>query len=186
MEKDELLKLKKETFENLQKILTYQSIILDYYGVDVSKEQKEELSNKMSILQEEISTLEKEIRYEHLKNSISSHDQSFLDFSEKSERTLIELLKRIKNGDNEKNSKTNSVVIDGKIITLNSSTGWETIRIVILFDNLEDIKSYRLASYYYEYDYTSDPPFKSKPAEVVGKLGTSLSYLLQACEKVIK
>jgi|GEM_PF-1678545 len=164
--------------EELKIILAYNKISSKYKGMPASDVEK-----KISLLERKITKKEQRKKYEDLVKNSLQQNQSISHFSEKDQEELVRLLKLIKKGKH-KESPSNKVTISKRTIEMTQETSWETLLITILYDNLEDIKSYKLGSYYYDCD--EDPRVQNVPTVTKGNLGKSLGFLIKTCKELTK
>ena len=64
------------------------------------------------------------------------------------------------------------------VIDFKSDDGWYDYEIMLSFTDINDISTYKLLSYYEDYDYASDPPFESRPAITESTVERSIRVIL--------
>jgi len=63
-------------------------------------------------------------------------------------------------------------------IDFKHNDGWYDYVIMITFTDIDDISTYKLLSYYEDYDYASDPPFESRPAVIESTLENAMNVII--------
>lgn len=114
----------------------------------------------------EIMGLEKDV--EILREAVNIIERTIAQNIEKAARSQRELLQNLamRVSDSKINTTVdgNNISISKTTFSLNRKTGWETEKLKISYADIQDVSTYQVEEYYYDYNSASDPPFESTPA----------------------